>query len=231
MIARLLDTAASLLVYFLAATLVAVLIIAAYLWSVWDLDGEKLARMIAVAQGIEPPPGEAQATPAADAAPPEEVSYEAIVDKRAETFRDLELRELELSNGLAQLDSRQRQLAEHQAEEQRWAKQFETELKAIKEGAEASGREVVRSTLESLKPAQAKEQLVVMLDAGAIDEVVMLLSGMSSVNRGKILAEFKSPDDVDRLADILRQIGKGAPEAPLADQAMNRINEAQSILR
>jgi hypothetical protein len=231
MIARLLDTAASLLVYFLAATLVAVLIIGAYLWSAWQLDGEKLSRMLAVAQGVEPPPVAAKGPPAADEAPPEEVSHEAIVDKRAQMFRDLELRELELNNALGQLEFQERQLAEHQAQEQRWARQFETQLQTLKQGAEAAGREVVRSTLETLKPAQAKEQVFEMLDAGEMDEVVLLLAEMPASNRGKILAEFKTPEENERLAEILREIRKGAPEAPLADQAMSQINEARSILR
>jgi hypothetical protein len=187
MIGRLLDTAASLLVYALAATLVAELIIAAYLWWAWQLDAQKLARIVAAAQGAELA-GAASGETAPDEAPPEEVSYQAIVDRRARLFRDLELRELALTNAIAQLAFDRRQLAESQAEQTRLVKRFQTELAAVQEGAEAAGREVVRSTLQSLQPAQAKQQLFEMLEAGEIDEVVLLLADMPASNRGKILA-------------------------------------------
>jgi len=230
MIGRLLDMAASLLVYALAATLVAEAIVAAYLWWAWGLDAQKLARMVAAAQGVEPAEAAGGET-APDEAPPEEVSYQAVVDRRARLFRDLELRELALTNAIAQLAFERRQLAESEADLAGSVKRFQTELAAVKEGAEAAGREVVRSTLQSLQPALAKQQLVEMLEADEMDEVVLLLAEMPASNRGKILAEFKTPEESQQLADILRQIREGAPQAPLAEQAGNRLDEALSILR
>ena len=229
MLARLFDIAAGALVYCLAATFVAELIVAAYVWSVWDLDKERMARALAVARGIEPP-----VTPvrqAVDEAPPEEVSYEAIADRRARAFRDLELREQAVTSALARLETERRALADERAQQQQWSKQFAAELASLKEGAEAEGRDVVRSTLESLRPSQAKQQIMEMLEAGEMNVVVVLLTGMSTDARAGILAEFKTPDEAERLAEILRQIREGAPEAPLADRAAERLDEAKPILR
>jgi len=230
MIARLVDTAANLLVYFCAATLVAELVVLAYLWSAWELDGQKLARIAAVARGIELP-ATASGDPAADGVAAEEVSYEEIIDRRARLFRDLELRELALKNAVDQLTFQQRELAEQQQKQRQFSQKFAAQLQALKEGAEAEGREVVRSTLQSLQPSQAKQQLVEMLDDDEMDEVVMLLAEMPASNRAKILAEFKTPDENDRLAEVLRRIRQGAPQASLADQAMNQLEAATPILR
>lgn len=231
MMARLFDTAAGLLVYFLAATLVAELIVAGYVWWAWRVDVPRLAHVVAVAQGVEVPAVAAGDEAAAEKVPPEEVSYEAIVDRRARLFRDLELRELAMDNAVAQLDAQQQHLSERQQQQKRLTQQFESHLKTLKEGAEAEGREVVRATLQSLSPSQAKEQLFEMLDAGELDEVVMLLAEMQSSNRAKILSEFKTPEEAERLAEILKRILQGAPEASLADQAMNQLDKLQSALR
>lgn len=227
---RLLDAVASLVVYFLAATLVAELIITAYLWSAWKLDGRKLARMAAVAQGIEPPSAAADAgTP--DEVPPEEVSHDEIIERRALLSRNLELRELALNNALAQLALQERALEEQQEEHRNRSRQFVSELKSLKETARAEGMEVVRSTLQSIKPSQAKEQLFEMLDNDEIDEAVLLLAEMPSSNRAKILAEFETEQENEKLAEVLRRIRQGEPEASVVDQAMNRLNRAGSILR
>lgn len=230
MIARLVDTAANLLVYFCAATLVAELIIAAYLWSAWKLDGQKLARIAAVAQGIELPL-EAVDDGAVDAVPPEEISYDEIIDRRALLSRNLELRELALKNALAQLALLKREVQQQREEQRNESRQFAAEIEALKEAARAEGMEVVRSTLQSIKPSQAKEQLFEMLDNDEIDEVVLLLAEMPSSNRAKILAEFKTEQENEQLAEVLRRIRQGEPQTSIVDQAMNRAGAASPILR
>lgn len=231
MIARLIDTATSLLVYFLAGTLAAELIVAAYLWSAWHMDGGRLRRILAVAQGAELAAVATDVQAKADQVPPEEVSREEVVVRRAQLYRDLEVRELALNNAVADLAARQQELAEQQAQQRARTQQFESQLKSVEEGAQAEGREVVRTTLQSLKPAQAKEQLFAMLDAGELDEVVLLLAGMPSSNRAKILAEFKTPEENNRLSEILRRIRQGSPETGAADQAMKQPDQTGSTRR
>lgn len=218
MIGRLLGTAATLLVYFCAATLIAEVVILAYVGSTWHVDQEKLLRMVAIARGIEPAaPPDKQASP--EAVGPEQASYQEILERRAVKLRDLELREQSLASALAELKSEQEALAKSRQEEQARIAQFQSQLKAFQEGAQSSGRETLRRTLETLKPKQAKEQLFEMLQSNNVDEVVMLLAGMTESRRAKILAEFKTPEENKKLAEVLRRIGEGKPEASLAEQA------------
>ena len=117
--------------------------------------------------------------------PPEQPSYQEILDRRAVKVRDLELRELSLHNALDQLKVQQRQLADGEKRVQEQAAQFAAQVKSVKEGAEAGGRDVVLRTLETIKPKQAKEQLAQMLENNEIDQVVLLLCGVAGDEPGK----------------------------------------------
>jgi len=218
MIARLLGALSTLLVYFCAATLVALVVILGYVCSAWQINQDKLLRIVAIARGAEPAQPPPKPTDE-DKVGPEQVSYQQVLDRRALKVRDLELREQSLANALDELKSQQLLLAKSRQEEEHRAKQFETQLAALKEGAQTTGREVVRRTLETVKPKQAKEQLWEMLQANETDEVVLLLAEMPESRRAKILAEFKTPDESKKLADVLRRIREGQPEASIADQA------------
>jgi hypothetical protein len=218
MIARLLRTAATLFVCFCVATLIAETITLAYVWSAWQLDGDRLAQAVAIARGIGPSTTHEDEAGLGEVSP-EQPSYDAIVGRRALKFRDLELRELALKSALAQLKSQQGQLAEDLDQQRRRAEQLDARLKGMQEGAEAEGRDVVRRTLESIKPDQAKEQLFEMLQNDEIDEVVLLLSAMQDSKRAKIIAEFKTPEENQKLAEVLRLIREGEPVSSLAEEA------------
>jgi hypothetical protein len=224
MIARLLGGGLTLLVYFCTATLIAECLFAAWLWSAWHLDRVRLAQVVAVLQGGPAPSAAADAPAQAKPpeVPPEQPSYQEILDRRAVKVRDLELRELSLHGAVDQLKVQQRQLADGEKRLQEQATQFAAQVKAVKEGAEAAGREVVIRTLQTIKPKQAKEQLAQMLENSEIDQVVLLLAGLPETNRAKILAEFKTPDENKRLAEVLRLIRQGQPEAAIADKTQQQ---------
>ncbi len=89
---------------------------------------------------------------------------------------------------------------------------------ATTRSAVANGREDVRRTLEAIKPKQAKVLLAQMLDQKELDEVVALLDGMTENKRAKIIAEFKTPAEVEQLGEVLRRIRQGAPAATVAEK-------------
>ena len=68
----------------------------------------------------------------------------------------------------------------------------------MQKGAAATGSEDVRRTLETIKPKQAKELLVLMLEQKEMDDVVVLMAGMPDGKRAKIIAEFKTPAEVEQ---------------------------------
>jgi flagellar motility protein MotE (MotC chaperone) len=221
MILRALSTASTLLVYFLAASLVAELIIVGYVWFEWGLDRDAVMQILTVARGVELAPKEKEGALAQEVSR-EQASYEEIVERRAAMYRELELREQALRNALDRLKSEERQLAEEQAKYEKVSQEFATELAALTEGAKIQGRDEVRGILEALRPPQAKTQLMEMLDKDEIDEVVILLSGMQSTKRAKILAEFKL-DENKKVAEVLRLIREGEPRSGIAREARRRL--------
>jgi hypothetical protein len=229
MIARWLGGGLMLSIYFCAATLIAECLFAAWLWSAWHLDRARLAQVVAVLQGGAAPSAASEAPIQAKPpeVPPEQPSYQEILDRRAVKARDLELRELSLRSALDQLKVQKRQLTDEDKRLQEQLAQFAAQVKSVKEGAEAGGRDVVLRTLQTIKPKQAKEQLTQMLENNEINQVVLLLSGLPETNRAKILAEFKTPDENKRLAEVLRLIRQGQPEASIADKAQEQLSQAK----
>jgi hypothetical protein len=179
--------------------------------------------MLALLRGEELP---RQAAPPPDASQTdvEEAPYAARVELRAGLARDLELRELALDQGLKTVLFEQQKL---QDERQRWGlvrAGFEQELKALREGALSAARINVQVTLENLTAKQAKQQLLEMMTGGQIEYAVSLLAAMPIDKRADILNEFKVGDEPQKLAEILREMGQGDPEAALAAKTQADLN-------
>ncbi len=96
---------------------------------------------------------------------------------------------------------------------------FAANLRKSERAPEQKGLQDVQRTLQTLDPAQAKEQLLIMYDDERIDNVVTIIQAMSSEKRKDILAEFAGNGDREKLAEILRRIGDGEPTTSLTDQA------------
>ena len=212
MIKRLLGGLLAVFVYFCIGTIIAEAIIVGYVASKWHMDRERFLHMIAAAQGIDlTPPKPAAVQEPKKELPPEQVSFDQIVDARAIKVRDLELREQALKNGADQLRFEQNRLADDRLAFQRTKTAFEGSLTAIQKQATDGGWDDTRRVLLAAKPKQAKELIVQMLDKRELDAVVALLSPMPDNRRAKIIAEFKTPDELKRIDEILRQIRRGEP--------------------
>ena len=210
------------LVYFCVATLIAQVILLGYLGFRWQLDRGKLVQILAIAQDIDLFALRDEAEGRRDEIPPEQVSSEEIIEARAVKFRNLELQEQALKNARDEIRTQREELKRSkQAKEQ-----FAAELLALREGAVREGRDEVRLMLQDMKPKQAKEQLVEMLEKDEMDEVVVLLVGMSGANRKKILGEFKTTEEAEKLGEILRIIRQGAPQSKLAERAQEQLGRA-----
>jgi hypothetical protein len=221
-ITRLLKNATGLLLYFCAATLLAQLIIVGYLWATWQLNREKVIQMLAIAQGIDLFAAREEAQSDEEEIPPEEPSYQDWIERRATMFRDVELREEALENALARLKSDQHQLAQDRNALEQLQASFQAELLTLREGAEVEGRQTVARILESIKPKQAKDQILDMLDNDEIDEVVILLKDMADSKRAKIIAEFETPEENEKISEVLRLIRQGEPQSSMVSQTLGQ---------
>jgi len=223
MIGRILRGLFGVLVCFSLATLIAEVLVVGYLVFHWRIDAERFAAMIAAAQGVEPSGTSAAAPPEPDIPSTEQVSYEQILEARARKDKNLQLRELALANALAQLRTEQRTLADALKRYQDQRRDYEAKLDATAKGAQATGRAEVSSLLQAIKPKQAKEILLKMLEDKETEEVVLLLGGMPDAKRAKILGEFKTPEETKKIDQVLRLIRQGVPGAQIAGQAKQQL--------
>jgi len=224
---RILGAAAA---YFSIGTVAALAIIVAGFIHKTQLTRDKWMRMLAAAYGIELPAAAAPPTaPPKSDAPPEQPSFEEMLERRARAARDLELREQTLQALQREVRQQQQTLVEETKRLKTLRENFENELAAMREAAAAAGLDDVRRTLETIKPKQAKEQIVKMLADDRLDEVVELFSQMSDSKRAKIVAEFKTPEEAEQLSRILKRVREGVPLAETADKARATLNQPQPI--
>jgi hypothetical protein len=229
---RLLRLGIILLAAFCVATLIAEAAVVTVVGLKWQITREKLATMVAVAQGADLAAPQPEPSPAKEKEEPraEQVSYEQVIEARAMKARNLELREQALQNSQEQLRVEQGKLADEQAELAQIRKSFGEQLAVLEKRETDTGWAQNVLDLSGLKPKMAKEHLLLMLKKSEADQVVSLLKPMSDARRTKILAEFKTPEELEKAAEILRLIRMGEPVKDAAAEAAQQLNRAQSAI-
>lgn len=222
MIRRLVAALGALIVYFCMATVISLSIGVFWLWQKGMLTEDKLAKTMAILHGIDLAAIEERLDPGE---PPgeEQVSIEQIAEARAVKFRFLEMREQAIRQDIAQLSYLRSQFEEDQQHYASLRESFDDRLQLLRDGVIAQAEENVRLIFENIKPRQAKDQILEMLDHGEIGQVVSLLSAMPVSKRAKIAGEFRSPDEEAKLAEILRQMRLGIPDITLIDQTLGEL--------
>jgi len=190
-------------VYFCIASVISLALLLVYGKAQGYLVPERVARMLAVARGEEPTETETAALASVKAAPLPP-SYEQSEKQRQLRERHLDLREQALRNELQLIESERVKLLEKirgfNAE-----KTFYTEnLNKLLTTKEDEGRASIRQIWESVKPKQAKELMLAMLDKGENEEAAKIFAFMPIAKQAKIVAEFKTPEDQTKLDDFLR---------------------------
>lgn len=101
-------------------------------------------------------------------------------------------------------------------------------------GDTSSSQDVVelRQTLQAMTPAQAKEQIIRLfelskqnVDEEIANDAVAIIRTMPIDKQRKIVAEFRTPQEKERLAEILRLIRTGVPEVPLIQRTRARLDQ------
>lgn len=194
-------------------------------WGWWQgyWDRDRVTRAVAALHGVEL--ASAAAAPEASAGSGPAHDLEAL---KARARRDVELREQAVQAGIAQLRFLQEKLdADRTRYDQLWAG-FQSQLLSLREGAIATGRNNVREIWENIKPRQAKDQIMEMLkEPQGIDEVVSILTQMPIDRRAKIVGEFKSEAEQEKMTELLRLIRDGLPDVKMIDEATAKLDEAK----
>lgn len=213
---RLLGSIGSLALYLSLGTVIAQCAALGYLWTTGYLSPLKLREIDAVMRDFRPPEARNVAkTGLAPVIP----SSEEVARARALAQRDLELREQSLRHRAELVKAESAKLAEQIARYNQIKAGLERELAQLSAAATGDSAEQVRTTLENLKPRQAKDQLLRMINDDDVDAAVQLLGAMSVAKRAKVCSEFKTEEEAKQLADILKRIREGEPELKVIDAA------------
>lgn len=152
----------------------------------------------------------------------EQPDFDEILEARQRESLDIDMRlrsqrefKDELAIMLAQLKTERTRFDERR-------ESFDRRLEEIRKGAQAEGLIEVQRTLQALEAEQSKELLMRMFDDKRIDDVVNIIQAMPIDKRKDILAEFATPEETDKLHDILRRIGEGMPTTTLIDEAQGQ---------
>jgi hypothetical protein len=231
---RLLGMLAAGITYLSVGTMITLCLALGYAYMHGYLDKDKLTKMVSVAQGLDAlsvadstntksAGSTAQIVKQADT--PEQPSLADIEMRRALQVRHLELREQAVDSQLLQLHSLQSQLDDEKQTYDRQKKAFEQQLAQLHDGALATGRENIRLIWENIRPKQAKDQILEMIDAHQQDDVVAILNAMPIAKQAKIIGEFKTDDDNKKLDEILDLIRRGMPDEKIINNTQQQLGQ------
>ena len=198
--------------YFCTATVIAQLIGVAMLLGGGNVSPEGFTDILAIAQGVDVFALRLQGVQQTTQTSIEQHSTEQSEHDRAIKLRDLELREQAISNQLKLVRAEKIILEAQREKFDRLIKvtQIQQAKRLNEKDIENLAKEV--ETIQKMKPKPAKELLSRMLDNSELDRVVAILFSMPVADRSKIVNEFKTQDDIERLDEILKRIEEGGKE-------------------
>jgi hypothetical protein len=214
------------LMTFIAAVCVATVISAAvlvfYYAQSWKVTKERAGQAIAILQGTSPeallPPPPPKKKDDAEQPGFEKLLAEHDLERLKADQREVMIRAL-IRQFQDQLDT----VEVERKRVQSVSDDLQQKLDEIKTSANDAGMATVQETMEKLKPKQAKELIVQRLDKGDVDVVAKMLTAMSDGKRAKIIAEFKTPTEMDKIGAVLNRIRQGQPAADLADETEKKL--------
>jgi flagellar motility protein MotE (MotC chaperone) len=220
---KLIRGAGSLLVYFCVATVLAQLVGLAYGFATGALAPDRVQQMLAVVHGTPVAAPVEEKEHAKQSPIIEQPSLDVQQEQRSAAWRDMELRERILGDMLGELKKLQAALEDEKDRFDTYAKAFKATLTSERTEAVAKGRQEFQAIVESMKPKQAKDQLLIQYKAGKADVVVDVLKNMEETRRAKIVAEFKAADDSKVLGEILENIRN--PEVGVIDDTLKALSQ------
>jgi len=221
----------SAIVAFCVATVVSIGVLGGMLWMKGALSGDRYLNILAAVYGIEQDGrGKSSGVPADKK--PEQPSYEAVLERRALVSLDLDLRESALDKSLQDLRTMESQIKTEQKRLDLWKQSFDNRIAALESGRTDQAIVELQQTIEAMAPKQAKEQILQILNTPPrsaedqpLSDVVNLLKNMPLDKRKKILAEFKAPEETEKLSEILREIRLGMPESELLRDTRKQLQQ------
>jgi hypothetical protein len=220
---------ATLVVAFSVGTVISLVVLALMLWWKGALADDRVLGMLAVLQGIETPRD--AISPRGNPANEEQPSIDQLMQRRLAASLDLDLRESAVDKTLGDLRALESQIKGERTRLDEWKVSFDQRLDALETQSADQALIEVQQALASMSPKQAKDQVLRLLADRAgqadepMDDLVAILKGMPDDKRRKIYGEFKTPDEAETLAEILRYLRLGEPDADLIRSTRSELNQ------
>jgi hypothetical protein len=205
-------------------TVLAQALVAAVLFPKMKLNSQRISQIVSIAQGNDIAPAKTVEKPTAPQLETEQASYQEVVEARAVKYRNLELREQQLRNNVTQVQSDESKITDDIKKNKQLVESFQAQLENVRKTSTSKGMDDVLRTLISLKPKQAKELILDMLDKKEIDAVVELIKQMPDKKRANIIGEFKG-DDEEKISEVLRRIREGEPDNKAVNTAEEKMKK------
>jgi hypothetical protein len=227
---RLLKLAGAALAYFCVATILAQAMVLGAMWYRGVFRSEHAYQMLALVQGVDLGALHQKLAQSRRPLDDAQISFEQITQQRLKKTLTLTIRERAIRDGLADLQALEAKVRTERERLDGIVSGFEQRLRKLEQDATDSALQEVQRTLEVMDPAQAKDQILMMLDEDAgtevrgMNDVVAMIRAMPLDKRKKILGEFQSKPEMEKLHEILARLREGEPEASLIRNTQDQLN-------
>jgi hypothetical protein len=203
----------------------------AWLWTSGRLNEEKSHQILAIVYGVDLEALEAKYAPARRPAESEQPSFDDLIAQRLEKSMDLDLRETAFDKALLELRSLEADLRSQRDRFDARLREFEVRIAELRQETLNEGLANLQLKLEAIQPKQAKDLIMKMIEEPAdenddsLDAAVTILKNMSVEKSRKIIAEFETPEEIERLHEILGRIRLGRPAADILTEAQRELEQ------
>ncbi|MCH8923853.1 MAG: hypothetical protein IIA67_11990 [Planctomycetes bacterium] len=192
-----------------------------------NVSREGFTEILAIAQGIDVFAIKLEGIEQTSPDTTEQHSTEQSAHDRAVKLRDLELREQAISSQKRLLHTQEITLDAEREEYERLKNVFIRQQEQNRDTKDSENLATEVETIQNMKRKPAKELLSGMLDNGELDRVVSILFLMPIADRSKIVDEFKTQADLERLDEILKRIETGAKEGDAIRSTLKSLGGAE----
>lgn len=140
-------------------------------------------------------------------------TYQEILDATVRAGLQSDTYQAALDRYKRQLDEKARALKEESDRHNALVAEFKRKVDETRGNKEVESQQQIQEILEAQDPAEAKQQLLFMLEKERKAEVISILKALDSDKKKKILAEFTDKSDQQKIAEIIEEIrlqGKSA---------------------
>jgi hypothetical protein len=207
--------------YICVGTVVSAAVGGVYLRFSGKLNDDKVFRMLALIHDVDVDPEKTTAQRDKQGDALGTMSYEDIEEARKVKSRILELKMQSLNKGLGQVTFERDELTKDKERYVLLRSSFEQRLKELQTETENKGYANVRLIWENVSPKKAKEQILKMVEADEMEDVVHILSEMPIGKRAKIVSQFSTPEETEVMDKLLRMIREGGAVSSLLHETQN----------